>query len=69
MIRSDTQRIGVGTARLRVAAGKQAEAWIKRLEALPAYYDVQIANMRRGIAQHYVLDCVSLPLKYRCKRQ
>jgi len=26
-----------------------AERWLKRIEALPAYYDVQIANMRRGI--------------------
>ena len=26
-----------------------ARAWIARLKALPAYYDAQIANMRRGI--------------------
>lgn len=26
-----------------------AQAWIARLKALPAYYDVEIANMRRGL--------------------
>jgi uncharacterized protein (DUF885 family) len=28
---------------------KSAIAWLKRIEALPAYYDIQVANMRRGI--------------------
>ena len=33
-----------------VATEAQARAWIERLRALPAYYDAQIVNMRRGIA-------------------
>ena len=31
-----------------------AEAWIQRLEALPAWYDRQMANARRGIATGFV---------------
>ena len=29
---------------------RDIEAWIARLEALPAYFDAQLANMRRGVA-------------------
>jgi uncharacterized protein (DUF885 family) len=32
----------------------EARAWLKRIETLPAYYDVEIANMRRGIATGFV---------------
>ena len=28
----------------------EARAWLTRIAALPAYYDIEIANMRRGIA-------------------
>ena len=31
-----------------------AEAWIARLERLPAYYDTEIANARRGVATSFV---------------
>jgi len=30
-----------------------AAAWLKRIEALPGYYETQIANMRRGIATKF----------------
>jgi len=33
---------------------EQALAWIRKLEALPAYFDTQVANMRRGLATHFV---------------
>lgn len=32
----------------------EARAWIARIRALPAYYEAQIANMRRGIATGFV---------------
>ena len=32
---------------------REAEAWLSRLRALPAYYDGEIANMRRGLAQGF----------------
>ena len=28
----------------------EAKAWLHRIASLPAYYDIEIANMRRGIA-------------------
>jgi len=31
----------------------EAEAWLTRMEAVPAYFDVQIANMRRGMAARF----------------
>jgi uncharacterized protein (DUF885 family) len=31
----------------------QAEAWLARLETVPIYYEQNIANLRRGVAQHY----------------
>ena len=31
----------------------EAEAWLSRLRALPAYLDAEIANMRRGLAQGF----------------
>ena len=40
-----------GTA-LRTA--DQVEAWLTRLERLPAYYATEIANMRRGLATGFV---------------
>ncbi|HEY5761081.1 MAG TPA: DUF885 family protein, partial [Steroidobacter sp.] len=33
----------------RIANEADATAWIARLQALPSYYDAQIANMKRGI--------------------
>ncbi|MEZ5995776.1 MAG: DUF885 domain-containing protein [Hyphomonadaceae bacterium] len=36
-----------------VRSGEDAEAWIARLEALPAYYRQGIANARRGIETGY----------------
>jgi uncharacterized protein (DUF885 family) len=49
---------------------EQALAWIKKLEALPAYYDTQIANMRRGLATGFtrprlVAETVATTLKRR----
>lgn len=38
----------------RVRDLADAEAWIARLEALPAYYDVETANARRGLATGFV---------------
>ncbi len=32
----------------------EAKAWLKRIETLPAYYDTEIANMRRGITTGFV---------------
>lgn len=36
-------------ARMKIGGRKDAEAWIARLEALPALFEAHIANMRRGI--------------------
>lgn len=36
-----------------IANEADAKAWIARLHALPAYYNAQIANMRRGIATNF----------------
>ncbi|MES1200834.1 MAG: DUF885 family protein, partial [Pseudomonadota bacterium] len=36
-----------------VQTADDAEAWLARLEALPRYYEQNIANMRRGIATHF----------------
>src|SRR5690606_3920365 len=33
----------------RIATAADAEAWLKRLEAAPAFYDAGIANTRRGL--------------------
>ncbi|HWA01360.1 MAG TPA: DUF885 family protein [Caulobacterales bacterium] len=33
-----------------IQSAEDAEAWLARLEALPAYYQQNVANMRRGIA-------------------
>lgn len=32
---------------------EDAQAWLTRLDAIPAYYDIEIANMRRGIRTHF----------------
>jgi uncharacterized protein (DUF885 family) len=37
-----------------IHSAADAQAWLDRLAALPAYYDVQIANMRRGVAAGFV---------------
>ncbi|GFE79931.1 hypothetical protein GCM10011487_19310 [Steroidobacter agaridevorans] len=37
----------------RIANDADAMAWIARLQALPSYYEGQIANMRRGIATRF----------------
>lgn len=37
----------------RIANEAGAKAWIARLQALPSYYDAQIANLRRGIATRF----------------
>jgi uncharacterized protein (DUF885 family) len=37
-----------------VRTREDADAWLARLEALPAYYDTEIANARRGIATGFV---------------
>jgi uncharacterized protein (DUF885 family) len=31
----------------------EAEAWLTRMAAIPAYFDIEIANMRRGMAQRF----------------
>ncbi|MGH8174916.1 MAG: DUF885 domain-containing protein [Steroidobacter sp.] len=36
-----------------IASRDDAEAWLARLEALPAYYERSIANLRRGIQTRY----------------
>ncbi|MGE3250065.1 MAG: DUF885 family protein [Hyphomonadaceae bacterium] len=36
-----------------IATPDDAEAWIARLEAVPAYYDQNFANMRRGIRTRF----------------
>ncbi|MGE0828277.1 MAG: DUF885 family protein [Hyphomonadaceae bacterium] len=36
-----------------IATRDDADAWIARLEALPAFYEQNFANMRRGIATHF----------------
>ncbi|HEY5808692.1 MAG TPA: DUF885 family protein [Povalibacter sp.] len=36
-----------------VVTRDDADAWLARMQALPAYYDQNIANLRRGIATHY----------------
>ncbi len=37
-----------------IRSDADAEAWIARIRAFPAYYDQQVANMRRGIASGFV---------------
>jgi uncharacterized protein (DUF885 family) len=36
-----------------ISSVDQAEAWLERLEALPTYYEQNIANLRRGVDTHY----------------
>jgi uncharacterized protein (DUF885 family) len=36
-----------------VASRDDAEAWLARLDALPTYYDRNVANLRRGIQTHH----------------
>jgi uncharacterized protein (DUF885 family) len=36
-----------------IASREDAEAWLARVEALPAYYEQNIANLRRGIRTRY----------------
>jgi len=41
-------------ASTRIRSVEDAEAWIARLEALPGYYTVQTANLRRGMATRFM---------------
>jgi uncharacterized protein (DUF885 family) len=57
---SDPIYLGLGTRPRNVA---EAEAWIRRIESLPAYFDQEIAWLRRGLATgmvqpHYILPGV-----------
>jgi uncharacterized protein (DUF885 family) len=36
-----------------IASREDADAWLARLEAVPAFYQQNIANLRRGIQTHY----------------
>lgn len=36
-----------------IQSADDAEAWLARLEAMPTWYDQNIANARRGIADHF----------------
>lgn len=36
-----------------IGSREDAEAWLARLEAIPAYYEQNIANLRRGIRSRY----------------
>lgn len=36
-----------------IQSADDAEAWLARLEAMPAWYDQNVANARRGIAAHF----------------
>jgi len=36
-----------------IASREDADAWLARLEALPAWYEQNVANMKRGIRTHY----------------
>lgn len=38
----------------RIGSLQEAEAWLARLEALPAFYEANIANMRRGLKDGFV---------------
>ncbi|WP_454886732.1 DUF885 domain-containing protein [Sphingomonas oryzagri] len=48
----NTANYAAATTVIRSAA--DAKAWIGRIRAVPAYYDQQIANMKRGIATGFV---------------
>jgi len=37
----------------RIHNDAEAKAWLHRIATLPAYYDVEIANMRRGVADGF----------------
>jgi uncharacterized protein (DUF885 family) len=39
---------------VRIHTDAEAEAWLARIAALPAYYEVEIANMRRGLSTGFV---------------
>lgn len=43
------QSAGYMASRVRIATRADAEAWIARLEALPRFYDDQLADARRGL--------------------
>ena len=45
---------GYAAEGLRIKTPQEAQAWLHRLAALPAYYDVEIADMRRGLASGFV---------------
>lgn len=55
-IRGDGFYTTAGYAALATNLRNEADgqAWIARLKALPAYYDVEIANMRRGMKTGFV---------------
>ncbi len=39
---------------VRIHNDAEAKAWLHRISALPAYYDTEVANMRRGLATGFV---------------
>ena len=51
---ADSTRWRTTSARTTTIASREdADAWLARLEALPAYYQQNIANLRRGIKTRY----------------
>lgn len=48
----NTANYAAGTTVIRDES--EAQAWIERIRALPAYYDQQIANLRRGLATGFM---------------
>jgi len=44
---------------MRLSNPAQVEAYLARLAALPAYYQIEIANMRRGLATGFVLPRIT----------
>jgi uncharacterized protein (DUF885 family) len=46
----------------------EAQAWLHRIATLPAYYDTEIANMRRGIATGFVSPALTASTCVRATR-
>ena len=44
---------------VRIRTPEEAQAWLHRIATLSDYYDVQIANMRRGIATGFVSPAIT----------
>ncbi len=53
---------------VRIRSLAEAEAWLHRIAILPDYYDVQIANMRRGIATGFVSPSITATTAARATR-